>query len=172
MVSLFMYNLDTIQCTLSWTNEGITKQLLTGDSGNIWYVGPSNKCCPRPSASGNILSSGPTYHMLPSSPVNNCIMFLEHSSYNIILSQNSPGLIEKYRDLWPWPMNFYRHRTTITHIKLNMKVHNYNNTHSLFTLERSMLIQKCIAFMSSLSINLYIKWHIDCRYIMNKFVVK
>ena len=33
------------------------------------------KCCPRPSASGNILSSGPTYHMLPSSPVNNCIIF-------------------------------------------------------------------------------------------------
>ena len=32
------------------------------------------KCCPRPSASGNILSSGPTYHMLPSTPVNNCIM--------------------------------------------------------------------------------------------------
>ena len=32
------------------------------------------KCCPRPSASGNILSSGPTYHMLPSSPVNNCII--------------------------------------------------------------------------------------------------
>ena len=32
------------------------------------------KCCPRPSASGNILSSGPTYHMLPSSPVNNCIV--------------------------------------------------------------------------------------------------
>ena len=33
------------------------------------------KCCPRPSASGNILSSGPTYHMLPSSPVNNCIIW-------------------------------------------------------------------------------------------------
>ena len=35
------------------------------------------KCCPRPSASGNILSSGPTYHMLPSSPVNNCIMLIK-----------------------------------------------------------------------------------------------
>ena len=33
------------------------------------------KCCPRPSASGNILSSGPTYHMLPSSPVNNFIIW-------------------------------------------------------------------------------------------------
>ena len=33
------------------------------------------KCCPRPSALGNILSSGPTYHMLPSSPVNNSIIY-------------------------------------------------------------------------------------------------
>ena len=28
------------------------------------------KCCPRPKAEGNILSEGPTYHMLPESPVN------------------------------------------------------------------------------------------------------
>ena len=46
------------------------------------------KCCPQPSASGNILSSGPTYHMLPSSPVNNCIIVtvcLTGQCYTILL---------------------------------------------------------------------------------------
>ena len=32
------------------------------------------KCCPRPKAEGNFLSEGPTYHMLPESPVNNCFV--------------------------------------------------------------------------------------------------
>ena len=32
------------------------------------------KCCPRPKAEGNILSDGPTYHMLPESTVNNCFV--------------------------------------------------------------------------------------------------
>ena len=32
------------------------------------------KCCPRPKAEGKILSEGPTYHMLPESPVNNCFV--------------------------------------------------------------------------------------------------
>ena len=32
------------------------------------------KYCPRPKAEGNILSEGPTYHMLPESPVNNCFV--------------------------------------------------------------------------------------------------
>ena len=31
---------------LSKTNEGITKQLLTGNEGNIWYVGPEDKMLP------------------------------------------------------------------------------------------------------------------------------
>ena len=47
-------------------------QLLTGDEGNIWYVGPEDKMLPK--AEGNNLSSGPTYHMLPESPVNNCFV--------------------------------------------------------------------------------------------------
>ena len=38
-------------------------QLLTGDEGNIWYLGPED-----------ILAEGPTYHMLPESPVNNCFV--------------------------------------------------------------------------------------------------
>ena len=33
------------------------------------------KCCPRPEAEGNILSEGPTYHMLPESAVNNCFVY-------------------------------------------------------------------------------------------------
>ena len=32
------------------------------------------KYCPRPKAEGNILSEGPTYHMLPESSVNNCFV--------------------------------------------------------------------------------------------------
>ena len=36
---------------------------MTGDSGNIWCVGPEDKMLPK--AEGNILSEGPTYHMLP-----------------------------------------------------------------------------------------------------------
>ena len=32
------------------------------------------KCCPRPKAEGNIMYEGPTYHMLPESPVNNCFV--------------------------------------------------------------------------------------------------
>ena len=51
-------------------------QLLTGDKGNTWYVGPEDKsdtfaslapqkCCPRTKAEGNILSEGPKYYMLP-----------------------------------------------------------------------------------------------------------
>ena len=47
-------------------------QLLTGDEGNIWYVGPDDKMLPE--VKGNILSEGPTYHMLPESPVNNCFV--------------------------------------------------------------------------------------------------
>ena len=27
-----------------------------GDKGNIWYVGPEDKSCPRPKSEGNILS--------------------------------------------------------------------------------------------------------------------
>ena len=59
------------------------------------------KCCPRSSASGNILSSGPTYNMLPSSPVNNCIIVhgdttkekmtpntYEHNSFEILNRNN------------------------------------------------------------------------------------
>ena len=36
------------------------------------------KCCPRPSAT--ILSSVPIYHMLPSLPVNNCILLQDNSA--------------------------------------------------------------------------------------------
>ena len=43
-------------------------QLLTGDEGNIWYVGPDYKMLPE--AEGNILSEGQTYHMLPEFPLN------------------------------------------------------------------------------------------------------
>ena len=32
------------------------------------------KCCPRPKAKDNILSSGPTFHVLPEFPVNNCFV--------------------------------------------------------------------------------------------------
>ena len=32
------------------------------------------KCCTRPKAEDNILSEGPTYHMLSESPVNNCFV--------------------------------------------------------------------------------------------------
>ena len=42
-------------------------QLLTGDEGNIWYVGPEDKMLPE-------AEGGPTYHMLPESPVNNCFV--------------------------------------------------------------------------------------------------
>ena len=50
-------------------------QLLTGDEGNIWYVGPEDKMLPEAEGrQGNILSEGPTYHMLPESPVNNCFV--------------------------------------------------------------------------------------------------
>ena len=47
-------------------------QLLTGDEGNIWYVGPEDKMLPK--AEGNILAEGPTYHILPEYPVNNCFV--------------------------------------------------------------------------------------------------
>ena len=46
-------------------------QLLTGDEGNIWYVGPEDKMLPE--AEG-LPSEGPTYYMLPESPVNNCFV--------------------------------------------------------------------------------------------------
>ena len=38
----------------------------------ICWTGPEDKMLPK--AEGNILSKGPTYHMLPESPVNNCFV--------------------------------------------------------------------------------------------------
>ena len=49
-------------------------QLLTYDEGNIWYVGPEDKMLPEAEGRGQHLSEGPTYHMLPESPVNNCFV--------------------------------------------------------------------------------------------------
>lgn len=45
--------------------QGITKQLMTEVSGHVLLDIHAN-CNPRPSASGNILASGPTDHLLPS----------------------------------------------------------------------------------------------------------
>ena len=78
------------------------------------------KCCPRPSASGNILSSGPTYHMLPSSPVNNCILLLTYPKIAKCNSQKCVILI--YIEHWVIKCN-YCHYTTgvvgITKIRLD-----------------------------------------------------
>ena len=71
---VFMYSLDTI----------LYHKPMKVEQNNYWLgiratydmLDLQTKCCPRPSASGNILSSGPTYHMLPSSPVNNCIILI------------------------------------------------------------------------------------------------
>ena len=65
-VKLLLSSWKTYMCNLmAW----YIIQLLTGDEGNIWYVGPEDKM-----TKDNILSEGPTYHMLPESPVNNCFV--------------------------------------------------------------------------------------------------
>ena len=52
----------------------ITKHLFSGFWPTNQLLAPQINCCPRPSASGNSSSSGPTDQLLPSNQVNNCIL--------------------------------------------------------------------------------------------------
>ena len=51
------------------------------------------KCCPMPKAEGNILSEGPTYHMMPEYPVNDC--FVHHH-----ICPRHPGCQQQIDTTW------------------------------------------------------------------------